>query len=526
MTTYLWLARLAFIAGVFFCSQTSALADNNIVAKTILLPANFSINNNIDAIQTLPPTFNLIKLQPNSRTGLIWVGQSVQGLFIVGKIFGAPPKWPQTLAALIDSDYIELWLASVDQINLPPVGWGNQFGNETLTSASDCKHYKNVSTHDFINECPQWFNKQIAYRQSFNKLFIRQWQLAPTLVNETYATPAYNELSTLTNNQLTPLKPGANPQIIVRPATHKNYAYDFTIFIPWNALPPAQQLSLDHLRLLVNIFNPGANQPTASKNIPINPASFNLIQLSKPQHYFITACQYDLQNLLINANNNATDFIAASHQAKAYFMPGDKLDIRSVLIVDNNAKGYQYVPNMHTYSPLVYTEDFFMRPLTTATKPTHLVCGPPLAVSSNGNITRANAVVNNTITVHNLPDGDWLIQDGPRVVYYYFGTGQCGACPRVKLSMYVIDQKTNAIKSAFDYITIVDPLYEDVDIHITPDGKSITLYKGKVDAEKETTLWQAETYCYQALANSYQLCQKIMRSTEPTPRFLEPNKVN
>src|SRR5687767_9822054 len=107
------------------------------------------------------------------------------------------PQWPRTAEEITRFDHIELWLTSAQNVALPPIGWINQSGSETLQTAQDCHRFANVSDDKFVKQCPQWLNKQLDYRGAFIKLFSRQWQFAPQIIRETYATPAYDYLTTL-----------------------------------------------------------------------------------------------------------------------------------------------------------------------------------------------------------------------------------------------------------------------------------------------------------------------------------------
>lgn len=293
--------------------------------------------------------------------------------------------------------------------------------------------------------------------------------------------------------------------------------------MPWRSLPPTQQLTLSQLKLKINVFTPSNKQQNSNtNNIVDNPTILNTIQLAKPQNYYITPCQYNPQNLLINTLGNYSGFLTPSAQAKAYFIPTANLDIRNLLIFDNDAKGYQYVPTDNTFSPKLYTEEFFTRTLANG----QTICGPQLAKTNNNQIIKTNIIVSNNIETKTLPNGDWLIKDGPRVFTNFFDAGQCGACPRVQLAIYAINHQTNNITPIFNYLNVVDLLNNDIDIHITPDWKRITIYEGKVNAENEITLWRTKTYCFNPATDRYKFCQQNSPALEPSPRFIQPSKTS
>src|SRR5260370_27221814 len=84
-----------------------------------------------------PPEIVLTPQGEGARKGRLWIRNIGKGLLIAGDIEGGPPDFPRDKDSLLAKDHVEIWLtAGVDPV-LPPIGWGHQFGENTLADGAD-----------------------------------------------------------------------------------------------------------------------------------------------------------------------------------------------------------------------------------------------------------------------------------------------------------------------------------------------------------------------------------------------------
>lgn len=274
--------------------------------------------------------FQLRKTSVDARNGTITVNDTDEGIVITGTVLGNTPQWPQSPNELALKDHVEIWLADAEPIKFPVVGWANQFGEKRLYFPQDCERLALKAQ----NACKEWYRKQVKYRSFLIKTFVRQWQIAPDVVEETFATPALDVLNKY-EKETSSLKPNAKPIIHYFKNTETS-GYQFEVLIPWNAFPPVRRLTLQRMRLAVDIFSPRKNRSqydVYSSSTPAHlygdPNSFTLYQFKNARHYFITP---------------------HSHPT-IYYLPQPTLQIQKAIVLLNKAKDYQDEPDANSYSP-------------------------------------------------------------------------------------------------------------------------------------------------------------------------------
>lgn len=383
--------------------------------------------------------FDLIPSRPGARSGSMHIAGAKEGLVVRGEIGGGPPDFAKTAAAMPQKDHVEIWVAASSDPELPEIGWGNQFGMMT------CKGEE--LTDEAKKACPKFTRDMTAYRRQFRRLFVRQFQLAPDIAAETFATPAYNDIATRyakqAADQLVGMKPSGLPNFTAQPSAT---GYSFTAVVPWSALPPVNALKLEKLRVMVDVFSAttgaASSQPystTSSTRKYGDPATFTAVQLDAPMAFDITTCRYDLKT---------SDIYADEHPA--WFFPNATGTLNVTFSIQNSARGYQYEPE--GLSPgVVFTHYFEKQAAPGAT-----ICGPSLALAANGKIERSDFEVDEkNVETRALPDGSLLIKSGPtESTKSAFGSGACGSCPVISFSVYKAPA-SGAITEAFEIAEVL-----------------------------------------------------------------------
>jgi len=144
----------------------------------------------------VPAVVNLIPHGDGARKGHLWIGNTGRSIRIVGEVDGEIPDWPNDPTSILSKEHVEVWLASADPPEMPPIGWGEQ----KLNGENGCLGIRSTTTEhsDAVAQqnCRHWFKKQREYRLLVWRLFIRHWLLAGNFAVEAYATPAYKIIST------------------------------------------------------------------------------------------------------------------------------------------------------------------------------------------------------------------------------------------------------------------------------------------------------------------------------------------
>jgi hypothetical protein len=496
-------------------------------AKTIVVPnaESFTPSQQIP-FKYQPADLELVPQAPGARKGRLWVRNIGHALAIDGEVDGDAPVWPRNKNHILEADHVEVWLAIVDDVPMPPVGYGNQFGAVELASESDCGKSdpprSEAADPKDLEKCKKWYRQQLRYRTRFKRLFEYQWLLTPNYAEEAYATPAYEEI----------VRDYASDQgryeeeipKLLKPAEKtvqgwlQQYGgqpgYRFTVYIPWNALPASNTLDISRLRLLVEVFNPA---PDGKKTGPYSTTApgrkygkvetFHLLELSTPKHYQLSACGGDLK-----VQDKYGDSLPG------WFVP--RVDngfgwISKAFAITNEAFGYMYGPD--GLSPVVHEQDFFFKGIDQG----EWICGPKLTYKKDDAVHTFDAFVDHEgFNLKKLDNGSMLVKVGPRTYYSTFGSGACGACPRTDLRIFSIDKNWNLKKAIGLGGVIGSPTLESQDITVSTDWNTVTQYDGKfADQEFEKLSWSSTTYCRKGL--EFEQCGKKNNVQPPNPPVLK-----
>jgi len=550
-----WAATVCSLTLLFFFSGRVVSGEENSQGplNSTTTPRNISVDGIIGEWESSSPTLTLHKYQQNSRDGIVWVGQTNKGIVIAGKVYGDKPRWPKSSDKMVEGDHIEVWLADGQELKMPPIGWGMQFGFNTLKSEEDCSRPElaipDKTRNDVaVKNCRAWFATQVSYRKTFRKLFLRQWQIAPNTAIETYSTPAFRSLTSL-QTLLQLLDPSGTPVVRFNDSVRKDHAYSFEILIPWNAFPPMKPLQLSDVRIMVDVFNPGTGarkhgdfSSTASKRKYGQPDTFNTLKLD-PIDYFITPCKYDIPNFGsdVMAPNAWHDSpvrdplypnLGASKSASIYFIPTASRDVRRLLLLDNEAGGYFWRPEPGIYSPIVSAITYYTTKIGTA----EAFCAPQLSYVKNDKIYKSNYFINHApFEIKKKSDSVILVKEGPEDFQTRFASGYCGACPWAMLKMYFVDAVTGEIKQAFEYEERLEGSEDndivDIDIHVSESWDTLTVFEEHLSYDtddkkrkEESREWSATKYCFNRTSKTYEECGEEYPSPPPSYRVLSFSK--
>jgi hypothetical protein len=156
-----------------------------------------------------------------------------------------------------------------------------------------------------------------------------------------------------------------------------------------------------------------------------------------------------------------------------------------------------------------------------------VLCAPLLSYVKNGKIYKSSYVVDSQafFETKKFPNGSILVKEGPRVFYSYYGSGQCGACPRALLNMYSINTESGDISQLFHYEGVTQSESNDIDIHLSEDWNTVTVFdeRSSYDMEKKTenNRWVTTEYCFNKVERSYKQCGKKDPSPPPPYRVLK-----
>ena len=507
------LIAMAFLTG-------SLLAQTSLLIKPA--PPGFALDGNIGEWSAVVPTLRL-NATPGARGGVVWVAQNETGIIVAGKVSGGEPHFPKSAATLLAGDHVEVWL-SLTKPKFPPIGWGHQFGPQVLATEFECgkEHEDGLKVSDRA-ACMKWFHEQAPWREKLRRLFTYQYVIAPGIASEEFATPAYHAMMATTSDPETmpnltkaehDMFAAAQPPAAPRSARFAPTAdgYGFEVIFPWESLPPAGDLELDTLSMMVDVFRAappgrktGAYSTTSGSRTWGDRSSLVDLTLAQSRQYAISECGHAA----------ATKDIYRDEDYPLYFRPSAGNVLNDTFFLHNTARGYQYDPA--GMSPIVERVEWFGEKIS----PDEAVCGPQLAYKKGGKVIWSDFVLDKGFETKRLSDGTLLINDQPRVNWSYFGSGQCGACPRPGITIYRVKPGADVIDTALAWGDIVGNEVTDADIHVAPDWSKVTVFEQVTDYNKPDSepVWRSETFCLQG--NTYNSCEKKENVPEPKPRVLK-----
>jgi hypothetical protein len=503
---------------------------SNQAAAPVLVPRSqvFGAPAPMGFFTQVPADITLVRHGNGARNGQLWIRTSVEGLFVAGTVDGDLPDFPHTKEQILSKDHVELWLSGSPDIDLPPIGWGDQFGDTVLPKGPDscadwAKPFARPGAPDLEKMCKDWAALQVRYRAYLKKLFVREWVVSPDYAVESFATPAYDEIqkdfSKLGDDFPEIMKPKGSVKMFLFP---EQSGYSFQISIPFEALPPLPSLSQGELYFSLDVFNAmpaGKNTAAYSTSSPARvngkADTFNLLRLEVPFRFSLTPCQMPLAGI---------DKRGAYHPA--WFIPergpGNEYESEAFILV-NDPAGYRYDPA--GLSPGVRTTDYFWKDAG----PGEWICGPHLTYRKGGQSQSFPYTISEDgFDTRRLPDGDLLIKTGPRVWYSEFGSGQCGACPRTDLRIFDLTKSMKLFGALGLGDVMNSPRLFSQDFTVSPDWSEITEYDLKGDEESQPGSWSSTTWCLkpesekeQAEGHTYEKCGEKEGVQPPNPPVLK-----
>lgn len=500
-----------------------------IAQSPVLVPESHApaTGGSIDAYKNVAPDLTLTPKEAGGRSGQLWVRNVGSGLLIAGQVDGSAPDFPRNQSQILAKDHIEVWLAAAPDVPLPAIGWGNQFGEQLLPKGPDsCADWVKEQSPDAPNKseieqkCRSWATRQQQYRTAFKKLFVRQWLLTADFAIESYATPAYELITAkydTKNLGTAPLKPKGKVQMWYAPGSG-GHGYSFQVQIPYTAFPPVNTPDLKNLWLMVDVFNAapaGRKMGAYSSSSPLRafgkPETFNALQLQPKRSFPISPCHVGLDGTDKYGEKHPGWFVPQHDQST----PGPEFEADSFIIV-NDAEGYAYQPD--GLSPGVRSVHHFWH----STGKDEWVCGPELVYQKGQSTKHYDRQAAETgFDAKRLPDGTLLIKSGPQVYYSEFGSGQCGACPRYGLDIFVLDNNLN-LSEGLSLGGVVQGDDDAVDFAINRDWSRVVEYQqqraddSKPDAKPT---WSATSYCLVHV--KYEKCDEKKNVQPPNPPFLK-----
>jgi hypothetical protein len=429
MTPHAWISILFLL----IASHSPELQ----AASIRTVPEGSALDGTIQEWTQRPPTLSLIPKFAGARPGRLWLAQSPQGLLIAGKIGGDAPNFAKNPEDMPNGDHVEIWIALADKVPLPPIGaYSSMDGITELHSLADCEDDA---------ACKDWFARQDSHRRLLPHLFVRQWQMAPNVVVETYAKPAFEGMDEQSHETYQYLFPRDLPK--VRFAAKPPHGYEFEALIPWRAMPPSDRLNLDRMRVLVDVFSPGGRgkygefSTTSGNRLYGVVDDMNEVSLTPTRRWHLSPCRYPLAGKNFWArvgSKNAEN----SKFLPAYFLPTGKEEITTSFVLDNDWIGRFWAPT--GISPVIVKSKFFSHTLS----PGLTICGPDLAVRYGNQVSYGKGLkIEPSPTAKKVPGG-WLVV-GAENGTFRDPEGQCGACEEKSLNLHFVSDTGASPRSAF-----------------------------------------------------------------------------
>ncbi len=449
--------------------------------------------------------------------GLVWIGQVEAGLAVALELRAAEGGDPAATR-------VSVGLAGAGPTALPPVGWGHQFGFEKLETVEECERWEGWEP----SECAAWFERQVRHRETVTRLLERRWEVTGGTAGpprETVASAALESTSRGVRERLSPLSPAADasaPELRRAAIEGTPGAVGLEFLIPWEAFPPVPAPVLSDFRFSVG-WTGAAGESGGGGQVGMEPAVF-----PRPLSHRVTACGYGTRGIVLLGDPRISARFP-SEDAAVYMRPRAEPLLDRLIVIDNEAAGYQYTPEPGAISPAAFEATY-----TTLQAPGGgTLCGPVLALAADGSASRAarwtrtrqgapEALVDmRQVQVREGADGGLFVMEGPRVFWTYYGSGQCGACPRVELEVYHVDRSTGAVTSAFRYASIADASLGETEIMVSDDWARIDVFESRAEEEGNPgdLTWGVRRYCLDAGEIEYRLCGAERPVPEPPERL-------
>jgi hypothetical protein len=312
---------------------------------------------------------------------------------------------------------------------------------------------------------------------------------------EELATPALTETLRYAagdeKQSLSELAPSVAP--VLDTAQSAGFSY-FETLIPWAAFPPANTLSLDRIYIAIDLAQGGEISATTSPRTSLGELpTLAELSLARPHVSELSACAYRL----------------GAETGQSWYLPNNSAEVLSSFRLENQRHGYRYDPE--GLSPIPVWTSYFKKPISE----TEFICGPELRYAAAGKLFRSvSSIQEDELSLRAVGPGAHLMKVGPVLgTLSPFGSGQCGSCPTASLSMFFLDP-SRGIAEAFDEWVMRGSEETDGDIELSPDWKTITVYRAKGLGAQ--VIWTFERFCL--VGAKYQQCGSGPSGPPPTPR--------
>jgi hypothetical protein len=409
-----------------------------------------------------------------------------------------------------------VWLAFADDVPMPPIGFGNQFGSVIVATEKDCetRDQQRPADEKYVAKCTKWYQQQLKYRARFKKLFARQWLITDYYREESFAAPAYTEIV----HDFASDQPQYSEEIpkVLKPAESSLFTaylqhyggqpgYRFSVNIPWEVMPPANSLEISRLRLLVEVYSPappgkkfGPYASTAPYRKYGKPETFNLLSLKTRHKIQISPCGGKLE-----VKNKYDEALPG------WLLPaaGPQGWVPSIFGITNEALGYMYEPD--GLSPIAFQKNFFYKQVA----PDEWVCGPEFKYRKGTEIKDYDRQIDEQgLEVRKLPDGVVLVKEGPFHAYSTFGSGQCGGCATAHLAIYAIgnDRKLAELLEFSDFVDESKLVAEQIEV--SPDWNTVSRYQAAYEKGTGRLTWKLSVSDAEVCGN-----EQTQPGTRPAP---------
>lgn len=435
------------------------------------------------------PIDRILDATDRAPQALLWVGRVYEGLVVAAEIRSGPGPG--------GSPALRIGLAGPDSPRLPPIGWGHQFGTEVLADSTGCEALEFAA--DEADACRRWLARQIRHRARLPTLFERVWRVpvaTPDALEEVLAHPAFAALGGATRERLRPLRPRGAPRVLVRGIAGTEGGIGLEVLIPWGSFPPVSAPSLDAVRLHVE----WAEADSAAPGGPVAPRPF-----VAPLVQRITPCRYGLEGLLVPGGDGRFPR-PAGEGAVPYMIPEASGDLRSLIVLDNEAAGYQYAPDPEGLSPAAYELSYSVldvgrgerlcAPLLALARGDERITPPDWTTTGEGDPFERQVDLAE-LEARRLDDDGFLVKSGPRVRWSFYGSGQCGACPRVGLDVFHVSADSGVVTGLLHLLEIAEPEVRDLELEVSDDWATVTLYRSETNWETDPpeVRWDALRFC-------------------------------
>ena len=283
---------------------------------------------------------------------------------------------------------------------------------------------------------------------------------------ETYAKSAFEALDAEVQGVYRSLSPKGVPEVRFATRTQGGTGYDalmawedarpshtgygFEALIPWEALPPTDRLSLDRLRVQVDVLSPGRKRKTGPLGTTSQTrqddevATMNAVSLGPPRSWRLSPCGYPLEGrgFWDRAGSRRIEPQAMPQKLSAYFLPEAAQEIAASFVLDNDWVRRYWAPT--GVSPVVVQSEFFSHRLS----PGLTICGPDLALRHGDQVSFAEGLrIEPSPEAKKVPGG-WLLM-GASTGAFRDPEGQCGACEDKSLALHFIPDSPGPPQSAF-----------------------------------------------------------------------------